>query len=56
MELDDLTLVILRPGSMDRRLFDEYNRYLDRITTQGNWSREPARAGLLHPFMTATRR
>src|SRR5687768_13153526 len=43
IELDELTLIILRPGSMDRRLYDEYNRYLDRITTQGNWSRDPSR-------------
>lgn len=43
IELDDLTLLILRPGTMDRRLYDEYNRYLDRVTTQGNWSRDPSR-------------
>jgi len=48
VELDDITLLIVRPGSMDRKLFDEYNRYLDRVTTQGNWSRDPSRAGLLH--------
>ena len=45
IELDDLTLIILRPGTMDRRLYDEYNRYLDRITSQGNWSRDPSRRG-----------
>ncbi|MDX3398385.1 hypothetical protein [Streptomyces sp. ME01-18h] len=53
VELVDLTLVILRPGSMDRRLFDEYNRYLDRVTSQGNWSRDPSRAGLLHALTSA---
>lgn len=43
VELDDTTLIIIRPGSMQRPLFDEWNRYLDRITTQGNWSREDSR-------------
>lgn len=47
IELDDLTLVVIRPGSMDRELYDQYNRFLDRITTQGNWFRDPARSGLL---------
>ena len=46
-ELDDLTLLILRPGTMDRQLYDEYNRYLDRVTSQGNWSRDPSRSGTL---------
>jgi hypothetical protein len=46
IELDDLTLLVLRPGSMDRQLYDEYNRYLDRITTQGNWTRDPRRGAL----------
>lgn len=53
VELADLTLIILRPGSMDRRLFDEYNRYLDRVTTQGNWSRDPSRTGLLYALASA---
>lgn len=45
VELDDITLIIIRPGSMDRPLYDEYNRFLDRITTQGNWLRAPSRTG-----------
>ncbi|MFF8679558.1 hypothetical protein ACF07F_16765 [Streptomyces sp. NPDC015237] len=48
VELDDVTLIIIRPGSMDRGLFEEWNRYLDRVTSQGNWSRDPSRGpGLL---------
>ncbi|MET9138841.1 hypothetical protein [Streptomyces parvulus] len=47
VELDDATLIIVRPGSMDRQLFDEWNRYLERVTSQGNWSRDPSRTGLL---------
>lgn len=47
VELDDATLIIVRPGSMDRQLYDEWNRYLDRVTSQGNWSRDPSRTGLL---------
>ncbi|NUS83629.1 MAG: hypothetical protein HOY75_13010 [Streptomyces sp.] len=42
-ELDDETLIVIRPGSMERPLYDEWNRYLDRVTTQGNWRREPSR-------------
>jgi len=45
VELDDLTLIVVRPGSMDRRLLDELNRYADRVTTLGIWSRDPARIG-----------
>jgi hypothetical protein len=52
IELHDLTLLVLRPGSMDRKLYDEYNRYLDRITTQGNWSRDPSRGGALSRLAT----
>lgn len=47
IELDELTLIVIRPQSMDRRLYDEWNRFLDRVTTQGNWVRNPARQGLL---------
>lgn len=46
VELEDLTLLIVRPGSMDRALLDEMNRYADRVTTLGIWSRDPSRAGL----------
>lgn len=48
VELDDMTLIIIRPGSMNRPLYDEWNRYLDRVTSQGNWSREPSRSGPPH--------
>lgn len=43
IELDDLTLIVLRPGSMERALFDELNRYAERVTTLGIWSRDPSR-------------
>jgi hypothetical protein len=43
VELDDITYIIIRPGGMERPLYDEWNRYLDRVTTQGNWHREPSR-------------
>lgn len=43
LELDDRTCIVIRPGTMDRALFDEWNRYLNRVTTQGNWSRDPSR-------------
>lgn len=56
VELDDVTLIIVRPGSMDRHLYDEYNRYLDRVTSQGNWSRDPSRAGLLSMLKSMARR
>lgn len=46
VELEDLTLLIVRPGSMDRALLEEMNRYADRVTTLGIWSRDPSRAGL----------
>lgn len=43
IELDDETLIVIRPASMERPLYDEWNRYLDRVTSQGNWKREPSR-------------
>lgn len=43
IELDDLTLLVVRPGSMDRRLLNELNWYADRVTTLGIWSRDPSR-------------
>jgi hypothetical protein len=48
IELDDLTLLVIRPGSMDRQLYDELNRYCARVTGLGIWSRDPSRTGLLH--------
>lgn len=45
IESDDLTLLIVRPGAMDRRLLDELNRYADRVTGLGIWSRDPSRQG-----------
>lgn len=53
LELDNLTLLVIRPGSMDRRLYDEWNRYLDRVTQLGIWSREPSRTGLLDMLRSA---
>ncbi|MFD7794377.1 hypothetical protein [Streptomyces sp. NPDC059759] len=47
IELVDETLIVIKPKSMERPLYDEWNRYLDRVTSQGNWSREPSRSG--HP-------
>lgn len=46
IELEDLTLLIVRPGSITRELLDEMNRYADRVTTLGIWSRDPSRSGL----------
>lgn len=46
IELEDLTLLIVRPGSIDRALLEELNRYADRVTTLGIWSRDPTRVGL----------
>lgn len=43
VELDEETLIVIRPGSMQRPLYDEWNRYLARVTGQGNWRREPSR-------------
>lgn len=56
VELDDVTLIIVRPGSMDRQLYDECNRYLDRVTSLGIWSRDPSRAGLLSMLKSMARR
>jgi hypothetical protein len=47
VELDDLTLLVIRPGSMDRRLYDELNRYCDRVTSLGVWSRDPSRVPVI---------
>lgn len=46
IELDDLTLLVVRPGSMDRNLLAELNQYADRVTSLGIWSRDPSRIGL----------
>jgi hypothetical protein len=46
IELEDLTLLIVRPGSIDRALLEELNRYADRVTTLGIWSRDPTRVGI----------
>lgn len=55
LELDDLTLIVLRPGSMDRRLKDQLNTYADRVTRLGIWSREPSRGrGLAEMLACAT--
>ncbi|MEV7140701.1 hypothetical protein [Streptomyces tauricus] len=43
IELPEETLIVVKPGSMERPLYDEWNRYLDRVTGQGNWRREDAR-------------
>lgn len=47
IELPTLTLLVIPPGSMDRRLYDAYNRYLDRVTLEGNWIRNPSRRALI---------
>ena len=56
LELDDITLIVVRPGSMDRRLMAELNRYADRVTTLGIWSRDPSRIGLLRTLEGAAGR
>lgn len=56
IELEDLTLLIVRPGSMDRRLLEELNRYADRVTTLGIWSRDPSRKGLVQALMSTAGR
>lgn len=43
IELPHETLIVIKPGGMERPLYDEWNRYLDRVTGQGNWRREPTR-------------
>jgi hypothetical protein len=47
IELEDETLIVVRPGGMTRPLYDEWNTYLDRVTTQGHWTRESTRADAL---------
>lgn len=56
VELDGLTLIILRPGSMDRRLLAELNRNAERVTTLGIWSRHPSRAGVAPTMAEASGR
>lgn len=56
IEFDDLTLLIVRPGAMDRRLLEELNRYSDRVTTLGIWSRDPSRAGITQALLSAAGR
>ena len=56
LELDDITLIVVRPGSMDRRLMIELNRYADRVTTLGIWSRDPSRVGRLRTLEVAAGR
>lgn len=55
IELEELTLIVLRPGSMDRRLLAELNRYAERVTTLGIWSRDPSRAALARSIVGALR-
>ena len=43
LELDDITYIVVRPGSMARTLLAELNRYADRVTRLGIWSRDPSR-------------
>lgn len=56
IELEDLTLLIIRPGAMDRQLLDELNRYADRVTTLGIWSRDPSRQGAFQALMSVAGR
>jgi hypothetical protein len=56
IELEDCTLLIIRPGSMDRRLVDEMNRYADRVTTLGIWSRDPSRQIIASAILSAVGR
>lgn len=56
IELPDITLIIVRPGSMDRRLIEEMNRYADRVTTLGIWSRDPSRQDAFHTLLAAAGR
>lgn len=56
IELDDLTLIVIRPGSMDRRLVDEMNRYADRVTTLGIWSRDPSRRSVASAILSTAGR
>lgn len=54
VELDDLTLIVLRPGSMDRSLYDELNRYANRVTSLGIWSRDPSRVSVIRALKAAS--
>lgn len=56
IELEDVTLLVIRKGSMDRTLLDELNRYANRVTTLGIWSRDPSRKGLLHALASTAGR
>jgi hypothetical protein len=56
IELEDRTLIVIRPGSMDRHLLDELNRYADRVTTLGIWSRDPSRALLIRALAATASR
>jgi hypothetical protein len=56
IELEDLTLIVVRPGAMDRCLLDELNRYADRVTTLGIWSRDPSRQGAFRTLTGAAGR
>lgn len=56
IELEDLTLIVIRPDSMDRRLLDELNRYADRVTTLGIWSRDPSRQDAFQSLLSAAGR
>lgn len=56
IELDDITLLVVRPGSMDRSLLTELNRYAERVTRLGIWSRDPSRVGATRPLEKAAGR
>lgn len=56
IELEDLTLIVVRPGAMDRRLLEELNRYADRVTSLGIWSRDPSRRGVFQSLMSTAGR
>lgn len=53
VESDDLTLIIIRPNTMDRSLLDQLNRYADRVTTLGIWSRDPSRSSFARALVCA---
>lgn len=56
IELDDITIIVVRPGSMERTLLVELNRYADRVTTLGIWSRDPSRISRLRTLEGAAGR
>lgn len=56
IELDDITFIVVRPGSMDRNLLAELNRYADRVTRLGIWSRDPSRVSAIRALENAARR